>query len=132
MSVPFAPTDSPIDAVHLTSAVSHDAIRARLDALLTRTFYSGAGYVFESDPHVVAEDDALLQAFATVREGDRRHSHLLGTVIQNRGGVPQPGVFPWWDLDLNYLTVPTLGRFVLDSMREDWRPGIAHDTTPDP
>ena len=115
----FAPTNSPIDAVHLTSSISPDAIRARLDALLTRTFYSGAGYVFESDPHVVEEDDALLQAFAKVREGDRRHAHLLGTVIQNRGGVPQPGVFPWWDLDLNYLTVPTIGRFVLESMREE-------------
>lgn len=113
------PTSAPIDAVRLTSAVSGDALRARLDELLTRSFYSGAGYVFESDPYVVDEDDALLRAFATVREGDRRHSHLLGTVIANRGGVPQPGVFPWWDLDLNYLTVPTLGRFVVESMKEE-------------
>ena len=107
------------DAVPLSSSVSTDAVRARLDELLTRCFYSASGYVFECDPHAVAEDDALIQVFASIREADRRHAHLLGSVIQKRGGVPQPGVFPWWDLDLNFLTVPTLARFVLETLRED-------------
>ena len=80
------------DAVSLSSSVSNDPIRARLDALLTRCFYSGSGYVFECDPYAVDEDDDVLKALGTIREADRRHAHLLGSVIQNRGGVPQPGV----------------------------------------
>jgi hypothetical protein len=95
--------------------------RLRLDELLTRCFYSAAGYVFECDPFVVPEDDEVLQAIAAVRADDRRHAHVLGAVIQGVGGVPAPGVFPWWDLDLNYLTVPCLARFVVETLEDECR-----------
>ena len=98
---------------------SADPLRRRLDDLLTRCFYSGAGYVFESDPHAVPEDAPLLGVLAQIRQEDRRHAHVLASLIQARGGVPQPGVFPWWNQDLNYLTVPTVARFVLESMQEE-------------
>ena len=94
-------------------------VRLALDELLTRCFYSASGYVFESDPYVVPEDDALLQALASVREEDRRHAHVLGALVQGLGGVPAPGVFPWWNLDLNYLSVPCLGRFVVGSLEHE-------------
>jgi hypothetical protein len=102
-------------------ALGRDEIVARLSDLLTRSFYSGSGYVFESEPYVLAEDDDLMQAFAAVRADDRRHAHVLGTLLQARGAVPQPGVFPWWNLDLNYLSVPCLSRFVARSIEEETR-----------
>jgi len=108
-----------VDAVPMMHGHRTDPIRLRLDDLLTRSFYSGPGYVFESEPWVVPEDDALLQAFAEIRDQDRRHAHVLGVLIQQRGGVPQPGVFPWWNLDLNYLSVPTLAKFVLEALDEE-------------
>lgn len=114
-----------IDAVPLAPAATgpgrEDPVRARLDELLTYAFYSGAGYVFESDPFVVPEDAELLDLFKAVREDDRRHAHVLGTLIAAREGVPQPGVFPWWNLDLNYLTVPCLSRFVIESLEHEVR-----------
>jgi hypothetical protein len=106
----------PAEAVPLDRA---HPLRVRLDDLLTRCFYSGAGYVFECDPYVVPEDDELLQVLAAIRADDRRHAHVLGALVQGLGGVPQPGVFPWWDLDLNYLTVPCLARFVLESLEDE-------------
>lgn len=94
-------------------------LRVALDDLLTRCFYSAAGYVFESDPYVVPEDDELLRALGSIREDDRRHAHVLGALVQGLGGVPGTGVFPWWNLDLNYLTVPCLGRFVVDAIEHE-------------
>jgi hypothetical protein len=96
-----------------------DEVRRRLDDLLTRSFYSGAGYVFESDPYVVAEDAEVLEKLTVIREQDRRHAHVLGTLIAARGGVPGPGVFPFWNLDLNFLTVPTVSQFVVDALHEE-------------
>ena len=69
-------------------------LRMRLDDLLTRCFYSGAGYVFESDPHVVPEDDEVLKTLASIREEDRRHAFVLGALVQSLGGVPSPGRSP--------------------------------------
>src|SRR5262245_31575015 len=112
-----------IDVVPLVPAApparGADPLRVRLEDLLTRAFYSGAGYVFESDPFVVPEDSDLLAALSSIREDDRRHAHVLGTLLQARGAVPQPGVFPWWNLDLNYLTVPCLGRFVVETLDQE-------------
>ncbi len=34
-------------------------------------------------------------------------------------GVPGPGVFPFWNLDLNFLTVPTVSQFVVDALHEE-------------
>ena len=39
---------------------ARDPLRPALDDLLTRTFYSAAGYVFESAPYVVPEDAEVL------------------------------------------------------------------------
>jgi len=107
------------DVVAVLTDPRLDEIRRRLDDLLTRSFYSGAGYVFESDPYVVAEDADVLEKLTVIREQDRRHAHVLATLIAARGGVPSPGVFPWWNLDLNFLTVPTVAVFVVGSLREE-------------
>lgn len=107
------------DVVAVQIDARRDDLRRRLDDLLTRSFYSGAGYVFESDPFVVPDDADLLAKMTVIREQDRRHAHVLATLIAARGGVPSPEVFPFWDLDLNYLTVPTISRFVVDALVEE-------------
>jgi hypothetical protein len=96
-----------------------DPTRAALDDLLTRAFYSAAGYVFESDPYTVPEDGPVLETIAGIRGDDRRHARVLGELIQARGGVPQPAVFPFWDQDLNYVSVPYLSGFVCDTIEDD-------------
>jgi len=113
------PAVSRIDVIPMGSRPVRDTIRSRLDDLLTRCFYSAAGYVFESDPHAVAADDELIRAFGEIRAQDRRHASVLGQLVQAQGGVPQPGVFPWWDQDLNYLTVPTLATFVCEVLADE-------------
>ncbi len=118
MSASHLPPAHP-DIVSVLPDPRLDEIRRRLDDLLTRSFYSGAGYVFESDPYVVAEDAEVLEKLTVIREQDRRHAHVLGTLIAARGGVPSPGVFPWWNLDLNFLTVPTVSQFVVDALHEE-------------
>lgn len=118
MSASHLPPAHP-DTVSVLPDPRLDEIRRRLDDLLTRSFYSGAGYVFESDPYVVPEDAEVLEKLTVIREQDRRHAHVLGTLIAARGGVPGPGVFPFWNLDLNFLTVPTVSQFVVDALHEE-------------
>ncbi|MCC7139126.1 MAG: hypothetical protein IT460_11955 [Planctomycetes bacterium] len=110
---------APVDSIAVVIDTRRDPLRRRLDDLLTRSFYSAAGYVFECDPFAVAADDDVFRVLGPVREQDRRHAHVLGTLIERRGGVPAPGVFPWWNLDLNFLTVPALSQFVLDALHEE-------------
>ncbi len=95
------------------------ALKRRLDDLFTRSWYSGAGYVFEAQPYTVAEDAPLLERVRDLRLDDRRHAQLLAELLESYDLVPEPGPFPYWHRDLNYLSVPHLLGFVLEALRED-------------
>ncbi len=90
-----------------------------LNDLFTRSYYSAAGYVFESQPYVVPADADVLDLLSTIRREDRRHAQLLAGVIDDLEAVPLAGAFPWWYRDLNYLSVPCLAGFVVEALRED-------------
>lgn len=113
-----------MDTAYPTSAavpaLSADRVAAMQD-LFTRSYYSAAGYVFESQPYVVLEDADVLDLLSGIRAEDRRHARLLADVLEGEDQVPQPGPFPYWHRDLNYLSVPCLSGFVLEALQEDVR-----------
>ena len=90
-----------------------------LNELFTRAYYSAAGYVFESQPFGHDEDDDLLRALNEIRRQERQHARMLGQILESIDRVPEPGAFPYWYRDLNYLTVPYMGGFVVESLETD-------------
>ncbi len=91
----------------------------RLNDLFTRVFIGAGTYVFESEMFVVEADAALLDALRDVRAADKRHALLLANLIRMHDRVPEPGVFPYWHRDLNYLTVPFMANFMAEALAED-------------
>ena len=65
-----------MDTTHVSTAVLD-----RLDEIFTRSFYSAAGYAFESQPYVVPEDAELLDLLTQIRAGDKRHAVTLADHI---------------------------------------------------
>jgi hypothetical protein len=94
-------------------------LRERLSDVFTRSFFSAAGYVFESQPYVGPDDTELLEAFTAIRREDQRHARMLAGILDRVDAVPETGAFPYWYWDLNYLTVPFLGAFVLGAIEQD-------------
>ncbi|MDF1701875.1 MAG: hypothetical protein P1V36_12020, partial [Planctomycetota bacterium] len=90
-----------------------------LNELFTRTFIGAGTYVFESQPYAVAEDADLLEQLRAIKEQDRDHATLLAGLLRSHGHVPEPGVFPYWHRDVNYLTVPFMAGFVAESLQTD-------------
>ena len=90
-----------------------------LDEVFTRAYYSAAGYVFESRPFGSDPDTPLLDHLATMRTEDQRHATLIANLIDMYDEVPEPGVFPYWHRDLNYLTVAYMTGFVVEALQED-------------
>ena len=107
-------------AAVLPPALPLEVIR-HLNDLFTRFYVSAATYVFESDPYTVEGDAPLLDALQALLEEDRTHATLLANLLRMHDLVPEPGVFPYWHRDLNYLTVPYMANFVVESIEEDLR-----------
>ncbi len=94
-------------------------LRRRLNTLFSRSYYSAAGYVFESQPYLVDTDLPVMNRLADVREDDRQHALLLAGLTEMYDLVPEPGAFPYWHRDLNYLTAPYMAGFVVESLEDD-------------
>ena len=90
-----------------------------LGELFTRTYYSAAGYVFESQPFGVADDDKVLNALRDLRRQERGHARMIARVLESLERVPEAGVFPYWHRDLNYLSVAYMSGFVCEALGTD-------------
>jgi len=90
-----------------------------LSELFTRVYQSAGNYAAESEPYQVPADADLLEALEALRVDDRRHALLLANLLQYFDLVPESGVFPYWYRDLNYMTVPFLAGFVVQSLEDD-------------
>ncbi|MDA1194759.1 MAG: hypothetical protein O2894_06205 [Planctomycetota bacterium] len=90
-----------------------------LGELFTRTYMSAATYAFESQPYRLPHDASLLERIDGLRKLDRDHATLLASALRTHDLVPEPGVFPYWYRDLNYLTVPFIAGFVTESLETD-------------
>ncbi len=103
----------------MTTLTFTEAQRDLLNAAFNRSYYSAAGYVYESRPFLVPEDRALIDDLKALRLDDRRHAMLLAQLIETYDEVPQPGTFAYWHRDVNYLTLPTMLGFVAEAMQDD-------------
>jgi len=90
-----------------------------LHDLFTRAHYSAASYVFDAQPYTEPEDASVLAALQRVREDDLRDAELLAQLLRHYDLVPEAGVFPFWHRDLNYLSVPYLANFVVETLVVD-------------
>ena len=102
------------------ATVSSELLSA-LNVLFTRSYYSAAGYVFESQPFVEADDEEVMNVLLDLRRTERQHARMLGQIIESFDCVPEAGAFPYWYRDLNYLTAPFMAGFVIESLEEDLR-----------
>lgn len=91
----------------------------RLNQVFSRSYYSAAGYVYESRPYLVHEDAALLDDLRALRLDDRQHATLLARLLETYDEVPAPGTFAYWYRDLNYLTLPYMLGFVVEALQDD-------------
>ncbi len=98
--------------------VSSDLV-GKLNDLFTRSYYSATGYVFESQPYVTDGDQDVLTSLRDARRQERSHARMLAQIIESLDRVPEPGAFPYWHRDLNYLTVPYLAGFVIGALEDD-------------
>lgn len=103
----------------MTMLTASDALIDTLNDLFTRAYYSAAGYVFESQPFGHRDDEEALGAIRDIRMQERNHARMLGQILESFDRVPEPGAFPYWDRDLNYLTVPYMARFVAMTLEHD-------------
>ena len=103
----------------MTTVTLAPEMKAHLNDLFSRAYYSAAGYVFESRPFYGAPDGPILDAIQRLRMDDRRHAQLLANLIEMYDEVPEPGVFRYWYRDLNYLTVPYMVGFVIEALQDD-------------
>ncbi len=103
----------------MTATTASATFVQALNELFTRSYYSAAGYVFESQPFAHEEDDDALRQLREIRKQERQHARMLAQILESLDRVPEPGAFPYWYRDLNYLTVPFLGGFVIEALETD-------------
>ena len=101
-----------------TAPLPAEVVR-RLGELFTRCYISAATYVADAGAYEVPDDAPLLERIRAIQARDREHARLLASVLRMADHVPEPGVFPYWHRDLNYLTVPYLAGFVVESLATD-------------
>ena len=101
-----------------TASISPELVRA-LNTVFTRAYYSATGYMFESQPYMLEDDEEILTVLADVRRTERQHSRMVAQVLESLDRVPEAGAFPYWYRDLNYLTVPYMASFVVESIEHD-------------
>ncbi len=85
-----------------------------LNRVLHETVNSVLQYIEIAVPYVPAGFDAQMSALRTMRDEETATSHRLTDLIAALDGVPTVGVFPYWNVDLNYLDVRYLARLAAE------------------
>ena len=82
-----------------------------LNRLLHDTVNSVVQYAEIADPYVPPNFDEQSAAFNGVSDEEKAFAHEVANLLAARDGVPQVGVFPFWNVDLNYLDLRFLAKF---------------------
>lgn len=82
-----------------------------LNRLLHDTVNSVVQYADISAPHVPKGYDEQVAELRTIADEEKALAHDLVELISSRAGVPQVGVFPYWNVDLNYLDLRFMAKF---------------------
>ena len=106
-----------------------------LNRVLQDTVNSVVQYIGISGAYVPPEFDDQLAELERLRAEEAQTAHDLNEALASLDIAPKVGIFPFWNIDLNYLDVRFMARFAathhekavayieqnLDSTREDPR-----------
>ncbi len=84
---------------------------ALLNRVLHGTVNSVVQYIPTSTPYVPPGYEDKLEELVRLRDEEAVTAQRLADAINELDGVPKVGVFPYWDIDLNYLDLRFMARF---------------------
>jgi ferritin len=79
--------------------------------VLHGTINSVVQYIDIAVPYVPEGYEDRVAELRKVRDEEVETANRMTDLVAEFGGVPQVGVFPYWNVDLNYLDVRFLARF---------------------
>jgi bacterioferritin (cytochrome b1) len=89
-----------------------------LNRALHGTVNSVVQYIDIAAPYVPAWCEAKVGELKRLRDEEAHTANELVALVTGLDGVPQVDVFPYWNVDLNYLDVRFLARFAVDHQRK--------------
>lgn len=97
-----------------------------LNRVLSATSNSLLQYLAVATPYVPPGYEERLEEVLQLREDEAAQVERIVALIEERDGVPSVGIFPFWNVDLNYLDFVFLARFaaekqgaILDGLESD-------------
>ena len=93
--------------------MDREAAIETLNDLLHATVNSVVQYIEVSTPYVPPGYEEQWKQVLALRDEEAQTAHDLTEAIANLDGVPKVGVFPYWNVDLNYLDLRFLARFAV-------------------
>lgn len=84
-----------------------------LNRVLHNTVNSVVQYIGAASPYVPPGHEDSLPALEEMRSEEAASANELTDAITQLDAVPQVGVFPYWNVDLNYLDLRFLARFAV-------------------
>jgi len=84
-----------------------------LNDLLDSTVNSVVQYIEVATPWIPPGYEEQWRQVLELRDEEAQTAHDLTDAIGSLDGVPKVGVFPYWNVDLNYLDLRFLARFAV-------------------
>ncbi len=91
--------------------LDHEAKISVLNRTLHHTVNSVLQYVEVSTPYIPAGFEDRYEAVKLLRDEEIASANKLVDMINGLDGVPSVGVFPYWNVDLNYLDFRFMAEF---------------------
>lgn len=85
-----------------------------LNRLLDGTVNSIVQYAEIGAPYIPDNFDDQKREFDRIANEEKTLATELVDLIQSRDGVPTVGVFPYWNVDLNYLDLRFMAKFAAE------------------
>ena len=85
--------------IDILNRVLHDSVNSVLQ------------YVENSTPYIADDFRANYEAMLVMRDEEAQSAHDLTDLVNAMDGVPKVGVFPYWNIDINYLDARFMARF---------------------
>jgi len=82
-----------------------------LNRLLHDTVNSVVQYAEISAPYIPENFDEQAAAMQAIADEEKALANETVDLITRRDGVPQVGIFPYWNVDLNYLDIRWMAKF---------------------
>ncbi|MHC4960081.1 MAG: ferritin-like domain-containing protein [Planctomycetota bacterium] len=98
--------------------MGNEAVIDLLNLALHGTVNSIIQYLHISDPYVPPGMEEAMETIQRLRDEEVHSSHEITEALAALDGTPKVGVFPYWNVDLNYLDVRFMARFALDQQRQ--------------